>query len=101
MEEDTFKYLYPFCLVNLPVATIFVLRKSSYPVIVMAAAGMVEYVYFLFAFPIEAFAFHKRAMSTSKPYAQHLRDQFISAFPESPKARLYQRVNEQQRSLYQ
>ena len=61
----------------------------------MAAAGMIEYVYFIFAFPIEAFAYHRRAMSTDKPYAQYIRDSFIKEFPDSHKARLYQRVNEQ------
>jgi hypothetical protein len=35
-----------------------------------------EYVYFLFAFPVEAWHYHKRAISTNKPYSQFLRDSY-------------------------
>jgi hypothetical protein len=28
-----------------------------------------EYVYFLFAFPVEAWHYHRRALSTNKPYS--------------------------------
>ena len=94
LEEDVFKYFYPFCLINVPLGTSIALRKQSWPTIVLSFVIAAEYVYFLFNFPVEAFHFHRRAMSDNKPYAQFLRDSYISNFPNSPKSEMYRRVNQ-------
>ena len=80
--------------------TAFVFRKNSYPVVGLACVAMAEYVYFLFAFPVEAFHFHKRALSRDQPYAQMIRDSYIERFPDSEKARVYRRVTERQDEYY-
>lgn len=69
VEEDVFRYFYPFCLINCLALTAFIFRKNSPPALGVACLGMVEYVYFLFSFPVEAFHFHKRALSTNLPHA--------------------------------
>ena len=89
LEEDIFKYFYPFCITNCAIGSLILLRKSHFGVILFGVAGMVEYVYFLFAFPVENWFFHKRAISTSQPYAQLLRDSYIQRFPSSEKAKMY------------
>ena len=89
LEEDVFKYFYPFCLINCPVATGVILRKSSKPVIAFGVVFAVEYVYWLFNFPVEAWHFHMRAISVDKPYAQFLRDSHIERFPNSHKSSVY------------
>lgn len=76
LEEDVFKYFYPFCMINCTLGTGFVMRHSSWPVLAFAMVVTIEYVYFLFAFPVESWHFHKRALSTNLPYAQYLRDSF-------------------------
>jgi hypothetical protein len=77
------------------------LRHSSWPVLAMGTCGMIEYVYFLFAFPVEAWHFHRRAMTVDREYSQHLRDSYIAKFPESKKSKMYQQVNENQRLVYE
>ena len=69
LEEDVFKYFYPFCIINVPLGTAIALRKQSWPIIVLSFFVSAEYVYFLFNFPVEAWHFHLRAMSDDKPYA--------------------------------
>ena len=69
LEEDTFSYFYPFCMVNCTGLTVFVLRKTSLKWMVLGAFFSVEYIYLLFNFPVEAWHFHRRALSTDKPYA--------------------------------
>lgn len=59
----------------------------------LSVAAMMEYVYFLFAFPVESWHFHRRALSTQQPYAQYLRDTYIERFPDSWKAAAYRRVD--------
>jgi hypothetical protein len=86
LEEDVFKYFYPFCLVNCSIGAAIVFKQNSYPAIILASVAMLEYVYFLFAFPVESWHFHKRALSTSLPYAQYLRETYIERFPDSYKA---------------
>lgn len=100
LEEDVFKYFYPFCMLNCSVGSAFIFRQSSWPVIGLTLCATAEYVYFLFAFPVEAWHFHRRALSTNRPYAQYLRDSYVERFPDTHKARLYRRVDEQQRDLY-
>ena len=68
LEEDIFKYFYPFCLVNCTVGAGIIFKSTPW-LAGCAAVFTAEYVYFLFAFPVEAWHFHKRALSTSKPYA--------------------------------
>lgn len=58
------------------------------------SVSMAEYVYFLFAFPVEAWHFHKRAISKEKPYAQMIRDSYIERFPNTWKAKVYTDINE-------
>lgn len=62
-------YFYPFCLINSIIATWFICNKCSYFTRVMACTGMAEYMYFFFAFPVESWHFHKRALSKDKQYA--------------------------------
>jgi hypothetical protein len=69
IEEDVFRYFYPFCLLNSVLLTAVIFRKNSWFAMGTACVCMAEYVYFLFAFPVEAFHFHKRAMSKHLPYA--------------------------------
>ncbi len=69
LEEDIFKYFYPFCLINCSVASGVIFRNHSLPVVLFSVAATFEYVYFLFAFPVEAWHFHKRAISTKLPFA--------------------------------
>ena len=93
LEEDVFTYFYPFCMLNSVVLTGVILRKQSAATIVTACACMAEYVYFLFAFPVENWHYHKRAVSRDKPYAQHVRDSYITRFPNAWKTQVYRRVN--------
>ncbi len=69
LEEDVFKYFYPFCLINCPLGAAIVFRKSSVPVILLTSVATLEYVYFLFAFPVEEWHYHRRALSVNKPYS--------------------------------
>ncbi len=69
MEEDVFTYFYPFCLANSVVLTAILLRRHPLPAILTGCACMAEYIYFLFAFPVENWHFHKRAVSRDKAYA--------------------------------
>ena len=69
IEEDIFKYFYPFCLVNSVVMTCVILRKNSWITIVCGIIGISQYNYHLFSFPVESWHFHKRAISTDKEYA--------------------------------
>ena len=64
VEEDTFKYFYPFCLTNIPVAACLLIRKQvkSWGSLVFIGLGLVEYVYLVFSFPIEAHCFHRAAL---------------------------------------
>ena len=62
-----------------------------------ATVSMAEYIYFLFAFPVESWHYHKRALSKDKPYAQILRDTYIERFPESWKAQRYRKINEDEK----
>ena len=96
LEEDVFKYFYPFCLINVPLGTAITLRKQSWPAILLSFVIAAEYIYFLFNFPVEAWHFHRRALSVDKPYAQFLRDSYISRFPDSPKSAVYRRINDTQ-----
>jgi len=66
----------------------------------LGAFFSIEYIYFLFNFPVEAWHFHRRAVSTNKPYAQLLRDSYIARFPDSPKADLYRHVNAEEEAKY-
>ena len=100
LEEDIFTYVYPFCLLNSPVLTLFVLRKTSWTWMALGAFLSMEYIYFLFNFPVEAWHFHRRAVSTDKPYSQLLRDSYIAKFPHSPKADLYRHVNAEEQEKY-
>ena len=100
LEEDVFKYFYPFCLLNCALASGIALRKSSLPVILFGAAFSIEYVYWLFNFPVESWHFHMRAASVDKPYAQFLRDSYIARFPDSAKANIYRRTNEREVERY-
>ena len=100
LEEDIFSHFYPFCMLNCTAVTIFVLRKTSWPRIAFGAFCMVEYVYLLFNFPVEAWHFHRRALSTDKTYAQMIRDSYIARFPDTPKAELYKKVNAQEHKKY-
>ena len=76
------------------------LRKHSAFLIVTGCMSMAEYLYFLFAFPVENWHFHKRAVSRDKPYAQHLRDTYIQRFPDTWKSKVYQRVNRELDAQY-
>jgi len=69
LEEDVFKYFYPFCLVNCTLGAAVCLRQSSRLVFWIGIVSSLEYVYFLFSFPVESWLYHKRAISTNKPYA--------------------------------
>ena len=66
LEEDIFTYFYPFCMVNCTLATMFALRRTSWKVMGLGSVLMVEYIYLLFNFPVEAWHFHRRALSTDK-----------------------------------
>ena len=64
LEEDVFKYFYPFCFINVSIASVIIFRKSGVLGMGVAALCSFQYVYAVFAFPIEAWHFHKRAIST-------------------------------------
>ena len=96
LQQDIFKYFYPFCLINCCLASALIFRQHS---VVAAACSVVvtfEYVYFLFAFPVEQMYFHKTALSTNQPYAQFLRDSYCARFPDSDKARKYEQIDAKQ-----
>ena len=64
LEEDVFKYFYPFCLVNVPLASMFLVRKQlSWPALFSLGLVLLEYTYFLFSFPVENHHFHRRALN--------------------------------------
>ena len=94
IEDDMFTYFYPFCFFNCTGITIYIFRKNSWLVLGLATLCMIEYIYFLFSFPVESWYFHKRAISSDKPYAQFLRDSYIERFPNSRKATQYREINE-------
>ena len=100
LEEDIFKYFYPFCLLNCSAASGVIFRQHSLPVILFVVAATFEYVYFIFAFPVEAWHFHKRAVSVNQPFAQHIRDSYIKRFPDSGKSKRYTEINESQSAFY-
>lgn len=95
LEEDVFKYFYPFCLLNCTIGAGLIFRSHSIPVLILAAVATMEYVYFLFAFPVESWHFHKRALSTTQPYAQFLRDSYSERFPDSKKTLQYRKIDMQ------
>ena len=81
LEEDIFGHLYPFCMLNCTLLTMFLVRKTSWKIIALSGFLMAEYIFFLFNFPVEAWHFHRRAISTDKPYAQMIRDSYVQNFP--------------------
>ena len=98
VEEDVFKYFYPFCLLNLPICTIAVLRKHfSVPFVALMTVSMVEYVYLVFSFPIESHLFHSAALNENKPYGHYIRTSYVNRFPDSEKAKLYKSVENSQK----
>ena len=60
---------------------------------------MSNYVFWLFAFPIENWYFNINAVKEKK-YSQVLRDSYINRFPGTPKALAYERINENLRNKY-
>ena len=100
LEEDIFTHFYPFCMINCTLMTLWTLRRTSWGYMAFGAFFMVEYIYFLFNFPVEAWHFHRRALSTNKAYAQHLRDSYLVRFPETPKAAVYAEVNAREARKY-
>ena len=100
LEEDIFTYFYPFCLLNCSAATLWTFRQAGVLPCAVALCATLEYVYFLFAFPVETYWFHRRALSTSKPYAAFLRQQYVERFPHSWKADCYRRLDERERRKY-
>lgn len=100
LEEDIFQYFYPFCLVNCTIATGAIFRRAGMWPCALACGATMEYVYFLFAFPVEAYWFHRRALSTSQPYARFLRESYIEKFPNSWKAECYRQVEEKEKEKY-
>ena len=101
LEEDVFKYFYPFCVVNCSIGAAVIFRQNSTPALMLAVVAMMEYAYFLFAFPVESWHFHRRALSTQQPYAQFLRDSYIERFPESWKAHEYRKIDMKFERLYE
>ena len=93
LEEGIFSHIYPFCMVNCTLLTAWALRKTSWAWMGLGAFLMLEYVYFLFNFPVEAWHFHRRALCTNKPYAQYIRDSFQAKFPNTAKAEMYAEVD--------
>ena len=87
-------------MINCTGVAVWALRKTSWWMIGFGAFFMVEYVYLLFNFPVEAWHFHRRALSTDKNYAQMIRDSYITRFPGTPKAELYEKVNAQEHKKY-
>jgi hypothetical protein len=69
IEEDVFTYFYPFCLINTTIGTGFVLRKNRWWVAAFGMALMASYNFVVFAFPVEAIVFHRRALRTDLKYA--------------------------------
>lgn len=100
LEEDIFSHFYPFCMINCTGVAVFLLRKTSWKVMAFGAFLMVEYVYLLFNFPVEAWHFHRRALSTDKAYAQLIRDSYISRFPDTHKSAIYRQVNKLEQKKY-
>lgn len=93
LEEDIFGHFYPFCMINCTGLTLFLLRRTSWKMMGIGAFLMVEYIYFLFNFPVEAWHFHRGAIRTDKPYAQMLRDSYTERFPNTSKAEMYRRID--------
>mmetsp|Transcript_32270 Transcript_32270/g.37989 ORF Transcript_32270/g.37989 Transcript_32270/m.37989 type:complete len:101 (+) Transcript_32270:316-618(+) len=87
-------------MINCTGLTLFILRKTNWKVMAIGGFLMVEYIYFLFNFPVEAWHFHRRALSTDKPYAQLIRDSYVRNFPDSPKAELYKQVDSREHQKY-
>ena len=100
IEEDVFKYFYPFCLTNCTFWTAILLRKSGLAICTLSTVCMAEYVYFLFSFPVESFHFHKTALNPHKKYSQYLRDTYIARFPTTFKSQQYRNVNEKINKSY-
>ena len=70
VQEDVFKYFYPFCLINVPLSSCVVLRRVLTPSQLMLVAFLTaEYVYLMFQFPIENHHFHKTALDSRAPYS--------------------------------
>ena len=85
---------------NCTIATGAIFRKAGMWACALACGATMEYVYFLFSFPVEAYWFHRRALSTSQPYARFLRESYIEKFPNSWKAECYRRVEKKEREKY-
>ena len=105
LEEDIFKYFYPFCLLNCTLGSLFVFRGAGLGWVAFAGVATLQYVYILFAFPVEAWHFHRRAISTSRlnqegTYAQWMRDSYIQRFPDTWKAKVYRDINESEGKYY-
>ena len=93
LEEAIFSHIYPFCMINCSLLTAWTLRKTSWAWMGLGCFLMLEYVYFLFNFPVEAWHFHRRALCTDKPYAQYIRDSYRAKFPHTEKAAIYAEVD--------
>ena len=100
LEEGIFSHIYPFCMVNCTLMTVWTLRKTSWAWMGLGAFLMIEYIYFLFNFPVEAWHFHRRALSTDKPYAQYIRDSYQARFPGTGKAEMYAEVDRREAAKY-
>ena len=70
--------------------TLYIMRKNSWFAIGMATIAMLEYIYFLFSFPVEEWHFLRRAIAKDKPYSQFIRTSYLERFgEESRKGRMY------------
>jgi hypothetical protein len=86
--------------VNCTIATAIIFRRAGMWPCALACGATMEYVYFLFAFPVEAYWFHRRALSCDKPFSRFLRESYIEKFPDSWKAECYRRVEEKEKQKY-
>ena len=101
VEEDVFGHIFPFCMINCTGLTVFMLRRTSWKIMALGGFLMLEYIYFLFNFPVEAWHFHRRALQTDLPYAQMLRDSYSERFPDTRKAEMYRRIDEKETERFQ
>ena len=85
---------------NCTIATAIIFRRAGMWPCSLACGATMEYVYFLFAFPVEAYWFHRRALSCDKPFSRFLRESYIEKFPDSWKAECYRRVEEKEKQKY-
>lgn len=101
LDEGLFMYFYPFCMINLPICTAIILRKAGLPIMLFGSCLVAEYVYFIFSFAGEQWSYHKRAISTSLPYAQLLRDSYINRFANCERSNYYKEINRREEVKYQ